>query len=85
MKLEYIKVDLRNAYEWHDREAFEQALGRLVDVEDYETVLADHRRLVRELDKLLNGPAAAKQASLVDLVVQLTRARGTVIKIHLEE
>jgi hypothetical protein len=39
---------------------------------DYEEVLADHRRLVREIDVLLNGVAgAAKQASLCDIVAQL--------------
>lgn len=37
---------------------------------DYEEVLADHRRLVRELDVALNGDGAAKQASLCDLVAQ---------------
>lgn len=41
-------------------------------VADYEEVLADHRRLVRELDVLLNGEhGAAKQASLCDIVGQL--------------
>lgn len=41
---------------------------------DYETVLADHKRLVREMDVLLNGEAgAAQQASLVDLVAQVRR------------
>lgn len=35
---------------------------------DYEEVLADHRRLVRELDVALYGDGAAKQASLCDLV-----------------
>lgn len=40
-------------------------------IADYEEVLADHRRLVRELDVLLNGEAgAAKQASLRDIVSQ---------------
>lgn len=38
---------------------------------DYEDVLADHRRLVRELDVLLNGDSAAKQASLCDIVCQV--------------
>ncbi|MEV1408581.1 hypothetical protein ABZQ15_25785, partial [Pseudomonas aeruginosa] len=39
---------------------------------DYEEVLADHRRLVREMDVLLNGEAcAAKQAMLCDLVSQV--------------
>lgn len=41
--------------------------------DDYEEVLADHRRLVRELDVLLNGEeGAAKQASLCDLVGQVS-------------
>ena len=39
-------------------------------VADYEEVLDDHRRLVRELDVLLNGENAARQASLVDIVAQ---------------
>ncbi len=39
---------------------------------DYEAVLADHRRLVRELDVALNGEhGAAKQASLCDLIAQV--------------
>ncbi len=41
---------------------------------DYEQVLADHRRLVRELDVLLNGEdGAAKQASLCDIIAQVRR------------
>ena len=40
---------------------------------DYEKVLADHRRLVRELDVLLNGDGAAEQASLCDIVSQVRR------------
>lgn len=40
---------------------------------DYEEVLTDHRRLVRELDVLLNGEeGAAKQASLCDIVAQVS-------------
>lgn len=38
---------------------------------DYEDVLTDHRRLVRELDVLLNGENAAQQASLCDIVAQV--------------
>ena len=46
---------------------------------DYEEVLADHRRLVRELDVLLNGEhGAAKQASLCDIVSQLKRQTSDV-------
>lgn len=45
-------------------------------VADYEEVLADHRRLVRELDVLLNGErGAAKQASLCDIVSQVQHER----------
>jgi hypothetical protein len=40
-------------------------------IADYEEVLADHRRLVRELDTIINGENAAKQASLCDMVKQL--------------
>jgi hypothetical protein len=38
-------------------------------IEDYEQVLADHRRLVRELDIAMHGEeGAAQQASLCDLI-----------------
>ena len=40
-------------------------------VSDYEEVLADHRRLVREMDVMINGDGAAKQASLCDLFSQV--------------
>lgn len=40
-------------------------------VADYEQVIADHQRLVRELDILINGQNAAAQASLCDIVAQL--------------
>src|SRR5688572_25775311 len=38
-------------------------------IADYEEVLADHRRLVKKLDELINGPwpASAKQPSLCDI------------------
>lgn len=43
-------------------------------IADYESVLSDHRRLVRELDVLLNGEeGAAEQASLCDIVAQVRR------------
>lgn len=46
-------------------------------IKDYEEVLADHRRLVRELDVLLNGEeGAAKQASLCDIVAQVRRGKN---------
>jgi len=44
-------------------------------IADYEEVLEGHRRLVRELDVLLNGAGAAKQASLCDIVSQV-RSEG---------
>lgn len=41
-------------------------------ISDYNECAADHNRLVRELDVLLNGEAgAAKQASLCDIVSQV--------------
>lgn len=41
-------------------------------MEDYQSVIADHDRLVRELDIALNGEhGAAKQASLCDIVAQV--------------
>lgn len=46
-------------------------------IQDYEDVLADHRRLVRELDEALSGPGnAAKQASLCDLIPQAKAMRS---------
>lgn len=43
-------------------------------IADYEAALSDHRRLVRELDVLLNGEeGAAQQASLCDIVAQVRR------------
>jgi len=40
-------------------------------IEDYEDVLKDHRRLVREIDVIMNGDGAAKQANLCDLIGQI--------------
>lgn len=41
-------------------------------IADYEAAFTDHRRLVRELDVLLNGESgAARQASLCDIVGQV--------------
>lgn len=45
--------------------------------QDYKEVIADHRRLVRELDEALSGPGnAAKQASLCDLIPQAKAMRA---------
>ena len=52
--------------------AKEIAAYRIKLIQDYEEVLADHRRLVRELDVIWNGVlCAAKQASLCDIVHQI--------------
>ncbi len=45
--------------------------GEVATTADYEHTLADHRRLVRELDVALNGENAAPQASLCDIVHQV--------------
>lgn len=42
-------------------------------ISDYEEVLSDHRRLVRDLDVQMNGHGAAQQASLCDIVSQAKR------------
>lgn len=44
---------------------------QLPSKQDYEEVLKGHRELVKELDVLINGKNAAKQASLCDIVSQL--------------
>lgn len=45
-------------------------------VADYEACLADHRRLVREIDVMMNGLGAAKQASLCDLFGDIQRLKN---------
>lgn len=42
-------------------------------IEDYKEVFEDHKRLVRELDVIINGENAAKQASLCDIVGQMAK------------
>lgn len=66
-----------------DRCAFPRCMGPApLIASDYEEVLADHRRLVRELDVLLNGEdGAAKQASLCDIVAQVAGAQRNRISI----
>ena len=47
-------------------------------IDDYKEVIADHKRLVHELDVALNGEhGAAKQASLCDIVGQV-KSKNTV-------
>lgn len=70
--LRAIAVDLA-AVDRMSVELAAQEIERLrADLADYREVHADHQRLVRELDVLLNGEdGAAKQASLCDIVGQL--------------
>lgn len=52
---------------------------------DYEEVIADHKRLVRELDVMINGEeGAAKQASLCDIVSQMKDYIGDKHKLEVE-
>ena len=44
----------------------------------YEETEFDHKKLVRELDVIINGENAAEQASLVDIVCQLRRSKGLI-------
>jgi hypothetical protein len=54
------------------REVQDAMGGPSLTAADYEEVLADHRRLVRMLDAILNGvDGMAKQASLCDLLGQV--------------
>jgi len=51
--------------------------GDGLTIADYEEAFADHKRLVRELDVILNGEeGAAKQASLCDIVSQVRDIKG---------
>jgi hypothetical protein len=54
-------------------------------ISDYEAVIEDHKRLVRELDVALFGEGAAKQASLCDLIepaTKFSRAIHNAIRWH---
>lgn len=42
-------------------------MGEQLTIADYEEVLADHRRIAREIDVSMYGRNAARQASLCDL------------------
>lgn len=57
-------------YEYLDESAYSKQAEELT-IDDYKKVLEDHRRLVRELDVIINGENAAPQASLCDIVAQL--------------
>lgn len=62
-------------YHLDDFEGYVDLDGNLT-IKDYEEVIKDHLKLVRELDVLLNGENAAQQASLADIVAQL---RGNMV------
>lgn len=57
-----------------DNDDYDDETGKN-DADEYREVLEDHKRLVRELDVLLNGKNAAEQASLCDIVAQLRTER----------
>lgn len=63
-----------DCFKWHpeidDKIILDTSRTKLT-IEDYKEVFEDHKRLVRELDVLLNGENAAEQASLCDIVSQL--------------
>ncbi|WP_276483576.1 hypothetical protein [Paraflavitalea pollutisoli] len=63
---------------WYHLDDFEgyADLDGVVTLKDYEQVIKEHNRLVRELDVLLNGSNAAKQASLVDIVDQVRAGKN---------
>lgn len=80
----YYQKPYRNNEEWGHtskqiaRTCYKEAkaaIAAMPALADYEEVLADHRRLVRELDVALNGEGAAKQASLGDLVAQVSATK----------
>lgn len=53
-----------------------------MQIRDYERVIENHHRLVRELDLLLNGAeGAAKQASLVDIIGQVRARREVAVEL----
>lgn len=67
----------RQAFRETEEKILQELSDRSLTAEDYEDVLADHRRLVRELDVIVNGvDGAAQQASLCDLVGQIKGIMG---------
>jgi hypothetical protein len=66
-------VDMLNAGHEAQEAAAKPQDDEALTVQDYKEVLADKRRLTRELDVLLNGAGAAPQASLCDIVSQVER------------
>lgn len=68
----------------HDEYRFKHVASAIVELQDgvkaHEEVHEDHNRLVRELDVLLNGNGAAKQASLCDIVAQVKSEKWTLVR-----
>ena len=69
--------DTSNPIYWELRNLLNEAANEIEAneqlIDDYEEVNKDKKRLVRELDVLLNGvTGAAKQASLCDIVSQVS-------------
>lgn len=66
--------DRVGAHEFTREKAIEKWNARIIcplAISDYEETLADQKRLVREIDVIMNGEAAAPQAGLCDLVGQI--------------
>ena len=71
--------------EWKERIASHLDTYAARKVAGYEEVLADHRRLVRELDVEMNGEeGAAKQASLCDLIGEHKRKVAEAVAVERE-
>lgn len=51
----------------------------LTELDDQQTLVGDHHRLVRELDVALNGIGAAEQATLGDIVGQVQDGRWKLV------
>lgn len=63
----FTKEDIAKEYAlWPERDKAEQ-----LSIADYEELMEDHRRIVREIDRQMNGENAAKQATLCDIQAQL--------------
>lgn len=82
---DYCKQDIKNAGSTSklvgDAIRLERVNQQLQDaVKAHEEVHEDHNRLVRELDVLLNGDGAAKQASLCDIVAQVKSEKWTLVR-----
>lgn len=73
--VQFMSVSAKDSFEATIAEYIAQALAttRQAVQKDYEEASTDHKRLVRELDVLMNGDGAASQASLCDIVAQFPK------------